>query len=245
MAQRVYKIAEFSKSKASGGCLCAMLKIQDVIDHQLIGKTIKNIEDDGSPGLYYHGTGICKFSNGLYVLTINGISYTFDNNGIGSSSNAKDYMLLNCTVEKDLIFIGNTAKSRSSSTVTTTDEGTSVVEQYGEQKNIVVNGLNARDQFAIQALQFLVAKEKNPSSLGDNEITDYCDAAYRWAANMMEAAANARAEYKDKTSASVSSDDLGSNTEKLLYDIQNRLEEVTETLTEKLEAIADAISEQV
>ena len=165
MAQRVYKIAEFSKSKASDGCLCAMLKIQDVTDHQLIGKTVKNIEDDGSPGLYYHGTGICKFNNGLYVLTINGISYTFDNNGIGNSSNAEGYMLLNCTVEKDLIFIGNTAKSRSSSTVTTTDEGTSIVEQYGEQKNIVVNGLNARDQFAIQALQFLVAKEKNPSSL--------------------------------------------------------------------------------
>jgi hypothetical protein len=211
----------------------------------LIGKTVKNIEDDGSPGLYYHGTGICKFSNGLYVLTINGISYTFDNNGIGNSSNAKDYMLLNCTVEKDLVFIGNAAKSRSSSTITKNAEGTSIVEQYGEEKNIVVSSLNARDQFAIQALQFLVAKEKNPASLGDNEITDYCDAAYRWAANMMEAAANARAEYLDKTGASVAVDDLGSNSEKLLYDIQKRLSDGIEVLDEKLKDIADAISKKV
>lgn len=89
---------------------------------------------------------------------------------------------------------------------------------------VVVDSLNARDQFAMQALGELLGHIPDPSVLGENERNHFCNSAYEWAANMMTAAAKARATIKyvkEGTEEEVydSGVTLNNNTEKLLNNI--------------------------
>ena len=95
---------------------------------------------------------------------------------------------------------------------------------------VVVDDLNARDQFAVKALGELLARIPDPSTLSDNERSHYCNTAYEWAANMMTSAAKARAtvnyvtgegESETPVDAIVSSNN---NTERLLGGIIEALE---------------------
>ena len=90
---------------------------------------------------------------------------------------------------------------------------------------VVVDSLNARDQFAMQALGELLGHIPDPSVLGENERNHFCNSAYAWAANMMTAAAKARAtivytkEGTEEEDTEVSGITLNNNTEKLLNNI--------------------------
>ena len=98
--------------------------------------------------------------------------------------------------------------------------------------------MGIRDQFAAQALRGILGHIENPESISNNEMNLYCSAAYQWAANMMVAAAAARATNKYDSSGSGTSDDptrssdpanLESNTELLLNDLYRALSRTDES----------------
>lgn len=107
---------------------------------------------------------------------------------------------------------------------------------------IEVDSLNARDQFATQVLNGMLAKLPNPAGLSDNEMNYYCNASYQWAANMMAAAARTRTSVSVADGASISNTEsigsLDNNTEKLLNNLvvvttglKNAQESTRETIT--------------
>ena len=127
--------------------------------------------------------------------------------------------------------------TRSASGTTTT------TVNYGSGSDIIIDSLNARDEFAVQALKQLLDKVPNPTAVSDSEMSYYCDAAYQWAAHMMEASANARGSFNQQSSstemtttrADVAESSLSTNTEKLLNNIVSALEKTQSTLNKILE----------
>ena len=98
---------------------------------------------------------------------------------------------------------------------------------------VVVDDLNARDKFAIEALNSLVANISNPAALSGNEMHYYCESAYEWAAHMMTAAAKSRStvgrEYREGTTAETVTN-LSNNTEKLLNNLVITTSNISDSL---------------
>jgi hypothetical protein len=109
-------------------------------------------------------------------------------------------------------------------TVVRKEDGT--VDYQTEQgvTSVVVNNLNARDQFALKVLQGFLSRIDNPDAISANEMSFYCDKAYEWASYLMTTAAMTRATIKSENQPesgerSINPDDLTSNTEILLNNL--------------------------
>lgn len=85
----------------------------------------------------------------------------------------------------------------------------------------VLNNIEPRDQFAVQALNAMLIHTDHPETFDDAKCLMYSRAAYRWAQAMMIAAADSREGQSAAPSTGVTVDtgDLQSNTEKLLFNI--------------------------
>ena len=104
------------------------------------------------------------------------------------------------------------------STITRSD---GAEEEY--DANVTLTNMEPRDTFAIQILSAMLVHSGKPETFDDANIKMYASAAYRWAQGMMDVAANTRHGQSESTSPSapinVKSEDLQSNTEKLLYNM--------------------------
>ena len=181
------------------------------------------------------GTGIPQLKENRFEITINGQTYTFDDSGNPLSSNARGLklMMAKSTLDpNDTNTIGKVDTRYIREVDTTTEKVTYTQDAEFDSTEITIEGLNARDQFALQALHGMFHVMEDPSAVSKNEITHYCEAAYTWASFMMKESSNARAVIKDaRTTESTQSAEVGyleNNVEKLLNNIVAALDRTDE-----------------
>lgn len=220
---------EFNFDKARGGNLCVVVTDEDLVE----------VSSDSDK---FIGTGICvKDNNGFVVLYIDNERYQFNSDGKGSNKKAEGlFVKLGVPTDTENIRSeGSSIYSNVKNTIAKT-RGESGEIEYGSPQpdsgdfNIFVDSLNARDQFANQALRGMLSHIEDPAVLSDNEMNYYCSAAYKWAANMLTIAAKVRATIDDQTEDVDDEEEIGaleSNTEKLLKNIIVALERTDEKVT--------------
>lgn len=230
MAKQTYILKPFEHSKASSGALCIMVK-------NGVSDKITNINSDGTANSNFMGAGICTQGNGGFTMMINGVVYQFNSKGEGLYPlSIRNWKLMLGEVETIINTSGNAATSNTTTIVTRGQDGSTTTKvDYSKTNDVIIDSLNARDEFAVNVLKQLLSSVPNPSALSNNEMNFFCNRAYQWAANMMEASANARGSFTQEASttgtpsnvttrADISSDSLSSNTEKLLNNIVSALE---------------------
>ena len=181
------------------------------------------------------GTGIpkVKASNSI-VVTIDSVQYVFDSQGNPTSKNAitngyKINMAASQVKANTTGIVGATSAAYTRSVNAETGDVTYTPSEILDKTyEITIDNLNARDQFALQALHTIMEKIPNPDELSKDEITHYCEASYLWASYMMVESSKARAVIEDAdTSDNTKTETVGyleSNTEKLLNNIVAAIE---------------------
>lgn len=216
MAITKYNLTAFVRDKAISGSLCVCVS----------GATIpESIKSDNAA---FVGAGIPVYKDYRFHLTVNSILYIFDDKGEPANAAAASKKLVLGSIEKAMVGRGNVVSTYNTGSNATRGEGgydTATVSYNNTPTNVSIDSLNARDHFAVQALQTLLARmEKDPATLSDDEMVYWSDVAYKWASSMMVAAANARADTSDTRPSETPSDapiqSLDSNTEKLLNNIE-------------------------
>lgn len=241
MSRITYNLVKFDGAKATSGALCVMVSSSINAD-----TSISNMDTLGNANTNFIGAGVCKkVASNLYELTIDSVTYQFDGNGDGKapSSIVGNYKILLGNANLNLISVGNGIKSNNAALVTRGSDGSVVTAvDYSQSSSFVIDTLNARDEFAVKALGQMIGHISNPADLSNNEMNYYCDAAYKWAANMMQASANARSSFEQKSSTDsslttkpstsvtdVPASSLSSNSEKLLNNIVAIMERTDES----------------
>lgn len=243
MAKQTYILKPFESSKASSGALCVMVK-------NGVSDKITNINSDGTTNPNFMGAGICTQGNGGFTMMINGVVYQFNSKGEGLHPlSIRDCKLMLGEIEATINTSGNAATSNTTTIVTRGQDGSTTTKvDYSKTNDVIIDSLNARDEFAVNVLKQLLSSVPNPSALSNNEMNFFCNRAYQWAANMMEASANARGSFTQEAStttgtpsnvttrADVTTESLSSNTEKLLNNIVSALErtDYAETVSGKV-----------
>lgn len=229
MARIQYKLTPFSKPKALSGKLCVIVNTSITIGENT---TIYNIDTAGVQTTGFYGVGVAKYKNGHFSIIIEGLEYEFTSTGSFFGSTPTFYKLVMGEIVVAPVAAGDAIPTNTNATTTKTRaEGASedTITQnitYGATKQILINNLTPRDEFALQALRGILSHVEDPASLSDSEMNYFCEQAYQWAANMMSAAANVRAVVQDNTSAVAATEpvkSLDSNTEKLLNNISIQL----------------------
>lgn len=243
MAKQTYILKPFESSKASSGALCVMVK-------NGVSDKITNINSDGTANPNFMGAGICTQGNGGFTMMINGVVYQFNSKGEGLHPlSIRTWKLMLGEIEATINTSGNAATSNTTTIVTRGQDGSTTTKvDYSKTNDVIIDSLNARDEFAVNVLKQLLSSVPNPSALSNNEMNFFCNRAYQWAANMMEASANARGSFTQEAStttgtpsnvttrADVTTELLSSNTEKLLNNIVSALErtDYAETVSGKV-----------
>lgn len=243
MAKQTYILKPFESSKASSGALCVMVK-------NGVSDKITNINSDGTANPNFMGAGICTQGNGGFTMMINGVVYQFNSKGEGLHPlSIRTWKLMLGEIEATINTSGNAATSNTTTIVTRGQDGSTTTKvDYSKTNDVIIDSLNARDEFAVNVLKQLLSSVPNPSALSNNEMNFFCNRAYQWAANMMEASANARGSFTQEAStttgtpsnvttrADVTTESLSSNTEKLLNNIVSALErtDYAETVSGKV-----------
>lgn len=243
MAKQTYILKPFESSKASSGVLCVMVK-------NGVSDKITNINSDGTANSNFMGAGICTQGNGGFTMMINGVVYQFNSKGEGLHPlSIRTWKLMLGEIEATINTSGNAATSNTTTIVTRGQDGSTTTKvDYSKTNDVIIDSLNARDEFAVNVLKQLLSSVPNPSALSNNEMNFFCNRAYQWAANMMEASANARGSFTQEAStttgtpsnvttrANVTTESLLSNTEKLLNNIVSALErtDYAETVSGKV-----------
>lgn len=231
MTKITYELKEFDEVMVKAGALCVMVK------NQVLANTlISTLDDSGKANDNIVGAGICRnVSSDLYTLTIDSVEYKFSNEGIGNYPQSEGYKLLLGIAQVNLSVSGSASKSNNTTITTRGNDGSiSTKIDYSKSSDVLIETLNARDEFALSALRELLSHTDDPSEMSNSEMNYYCNAAYRWAANMMAASADARGSFTQENSGSsssstttradVPSNTLISDTDKLLNNILNTLE---------------------
>lgn len=240
MAKMTYTLKDFDPIEAKAGVLCVVVK-NEYTANQI--ETIIVKDNKGTNNENFIGAGICRYDGAdTYNIVIDNITYKFNKKGEGIYSSANKYKIKLGVAHVNISTSGNAANSSSTTVTTRGDDGTKTETDYSKGSVIMIDNLNARDEFAIRALSEMLSQIPNPSVVSNSEMNFYCNAAYQWAANMMEVAANARGTVTTKktegssgsntsSSGSVSDSDLSSNTERLLKDIGTALEKSLQSET--------------
>lgn len=176
-----YKLSNFDYNKVYQGILCAIVK--DASNDDIINNTDIEIV----------GIGVCQVkTQGNFLIVIDGVEYTFNSTGEGTSNNASNCRLAFAEIKDNIFNAGNAIGISEKKVTTKSADGSVTIEIKDEASIIDIDTLNARDQFAIQILTSMMRYIENPFNLSNNEMSFYCNSAYQWAANMMTTAAKTR-----------------------------------------------------
>ena len=233
-----YNLKNFVAAKASSGALCVM-----TLKNYSSG-TITSIDDA------FRGAGICRLAAPkTYALTVSSVVYLFNEMGNSVDEDSENYKLHLGEIPQDLTGAGGAVESDIKTVVTRATDGTYTSDTVEQANTVLIESLNARDNFAINALRTIMMRaDKDPATLSNNEMAYYCDVAYQWASNMMTAAAKVRATIEDESGPSVDEASLTSNTEKLLYDMSEAIidsKEIMENLTQAIQDLDSHICEKL
>lgn len=230
IARTLYQLSKFDSSKARAYSLVAMVSASIADTAQ-----IYNMDSNGVWNNSFRGAGICrmKSSGSTFEFTVNGNTYLFNSSGESADSASYGFKLTMATIVESVGTSGNAATGTQHGSTTRGTDG-SIVDggiTY-EQKTIAIDSLNARDHFAIEALNSILAKmDEDPTQLSDDAVSHYCQQAYRYAAYMMTASANARGTFEDQTATTSDAKKeavgtLDSNTDKLINNLIVTLERI-------------------
>lgn len=252
MAVTTYKYKAFNSTEASSGTLCLLInddyKSPEKQDGaaDLTWQTISTNKLEKKEGSWVltpvtntllKAAGVCKMSGANFIIAAGTENFTFNDKGRPVSENADKYYLY---IGKTIITpqaVGNAIDVSYKSSTTRSATGIITTYDFGTGSTVMVDQLNARDAFAMQALQGIMEHIDRPDAVTDSEMDFYSTQAYKWAANMMMAAAQARSELKDgeggetpevQDTESVTVGALEGNTEKLLNNIVAALEKTDE-----------------
>lgn len=234
IARTKYQLSKFDSNKAKTYSLVAMVKTT-VSDTAII----ENMNSSSVWNSDFKGAGVCKLrSNSGFEFTVEGQTYLFNSNGESAGTTSADYKLAMASIIESVGSSGNAATGTQHGSTTRGADG-SIVDNgvTYEQKTLAIDSLNARDQFAVEALNSIIAKmEQDPTTLSDAAISHYCQQAYRYAAYMMTASANARGTFEDQTASTADAKkeaigSLDSNTDKLINNLIVTLDRVQSKAT--------------
>lgn len=249
MAVTTYTLRAFDYGLAAKGKLCV------VVNKSYSGTTIDNTNTA------FVKASVCTITDNNEVsIVIGSNNCLFDKYGISVSSFASNYKLLMGSADIEVQQYGNAIKrAQLVKTIKTTrgvetkvldypvTEGTkrasSDIDDSEPEKNVMVTALNARDNFALRALQCIIPSIPNIKDIGDDERDFYCKIAYQWAANMMDNAAQVRATFEDETTSSGSIEpitELETNTDKLLNNMLYTMEN-----TQYKDSMTNDVSERI
>jgi hypothetical protein len=185
---------------------------------------------------------VTKTSSG-YVMTVENdgggtTQYIFDSTGQPVSTNAQENNYSLMMAETTVDPLDSTVANQAGTPYTrgTNAQGEVIYTQGGDPKDINIENLNAKDQFAIQILKSILDKTKDPSTLSKTQIAYYCETAYNWAGYMMKESSQARAVIKDTGAYPTAIEEvpvkyLADNTEKLLNNIAAALDKTNAKIT--------------
>lgn len=223
VARTRYQLSKFDSTKAKAYALVAMVK--DTVEDTAI---LDNMDSNGNWNSDFVGAGVCKTVSGSSSLgfTVDGITYMFNASGEPASQSSVGYKLTMATILENISSSGNAATGTQHGSTTKGADG-SIVDNgvTYEQKTIAIDNLNARDQFAIEALRSIISGlGEDATNLPDSTISHFCQQAYRYAAYMMTASANARGTFTDNTETSADAKaaavgSLDNNTDKLINNL--------------------------
>ena len=212
---------------------------RDAVEDREVVVMVTPTEGSDTSTVVSAGT-VTKTSSG-YVMTVENegggtTQYIFDSTGQPVSTNAQEnnYSLMMAETTVDPVS-STVSDSGTVYTRGTTVEGKTVYTPSEEENAIVIDSLNAKDQFAIQILKSIFDKTKDPSALSKTQVAYYCEMAYNWAGYMMKESSKSRAIIKDENpSGSIQTEEvtyLEGNTEKLLNNIAAALDKTNAEIT--------------
>lgn len=181
---------------------------------------------------------LAKVSNGAspYMVMIQGVTFYIDEDGtVVSSTPSLEYI-----GRKMQIVTAEMGTNAAVGSNVTRSEGSS---GSGRSDVASLTTTEPRDHFAMNVLNAMLIHSENPETFDDATCLMYSRSAYRWAQAMMIAAADSR-EGKSTTpttDADVNAGDLQSNTEKVLYNLNQSVKE----LTKQLETSAQDITTKI
>ena len=236
MARIQYQVSAFNQEQAKAYSLVAMIKT-DVAPTSVL----YNIDEQGVANPKFKGAGIAKYKSGnnRFEFWYDGKTYLFSTNGESSESASAGYKLMMAKVLENVNPSGNSVVGTNTGSATRNSDGSITPGSITyDNRPILIDTQNARDQFATEILNSILQKlDVDPANLDSSTRSHYCQVAYDWAANMMTAAANARGTLTDETESSASArqeaiGSLESNTDKLLNNLIVALERTDEVKTE-------------
>lgn len=199
MVATEYSISNFDYSKALSGALCVITD----------GSTNPVSSDDSD---HFKGAGIVKKDNpNRLVMVVDGTSYYFKDDGTGINTDTGFNLKMGTITDPNIdgLLVKDVAVPPQPATRSGND-------------STIIDTLNPRDQFAIQALKIIMQNISDPSILTSAEMDNYCKAAYLWSANMLKNAAKVRNSIQDNiapVASEVKISSLDNNTEKLLNNL--------------------------
>ena len=236
MARTKYQVTTFNQEQAKAYSLVAMVQTEVTS-----GTVLFNLTEQGTVNTQFKGAGIAKYktNNGRFEFWYDGVTYLFSTNGESSDAASYGYKLMMAKVLEDVNPSGNSVIGTNTGSATRNSDGSITPGSITyDNRPILIDSQNARDQFATEILNSILQKlDVDPANLDSSTRSHYCQVAYDWAANMMTAAANARGTLTDETetSASARQEAIGSlenTTDKLLNNLIVALERTDEVKTE-------------
>lgn len=255
-----YKYTKFDPFEAERGHLCIVLKdriVPTIGEGEIISASINNGAEIENSDI--KGVGICKNDNGSkFYLTSNGIKYGFDKfgNPLPFDKNSIGTYLKLAEITNEVTRTGDDVGSNTSSVTTRGTTGSSTTIS-ADDSQVTVSSLNARDHFAMQALEAILTNINNPTEVSSSVMANYCNAAYEWAAHMMSASASSRSKVErdsgtgsigtpgstasGETNGSTSFEEVvpDTNIEKLINNIVFALEKTDGTVREEITSLVN------
>ena len=185
-----------------------------------------------------------------FTVVVNGVTCLFDDKGYPKNVASKDYQLFMGSSDIQVEQYGTAIRRARKIVTTRSADGTVSTEEKeyesGESKNILISNMTPRDNFALQALRAIIPTLPDLKNIGDTERYYYCDLAYKWAATMMDRAAQVRATFVDETESSTTEEaevgELETNTEKLLNNLIATLEKTQQvTIDGQRQVVSDRV----
>ena len=171
-----------------------------------------------------------------YKVVIEGVTLRIDKDGkVVYSTPTSAYV--GQTLQMVTTVMGSEASVGSSVTRSAGSSG------EGHTATAVLSTMEPRDHFAMNVLNAMLHHMEIPEAKDDATMLMFSRAAYKWAQAMMIAAADSREGTSSTpgTQTSVNANDLQSNTEKVLYNINDSLKSIKTQLDTSLGDINDSV----
>lgn len=189
-------------------------------------------------------TGELKGPGPIYKLAIGGYNLKVDQTGVVKEVTPSTD-LSSKWVDKALQMVRTLMDTDSAVGSSVTRSSGSSGE--GHSATAVLSTMEPRDHFAMNVLNAMLVHMESPEAKDDATMLKYSRAAYRWAQAMMIAAADSREGTSESTTPSTSvdvkSDDLQSNTEKILFNLNESIKDMKNQSTTNTTTLVNKLGE--